>query len=287
MIASVKNIFTALLCIVAASSPAEIDFDADGATPGKWTMDFDAAKALAAEKQLPILLDFSGSDWCGWCKIMEESVFTKPEWQTYAQESLVMVLIDFPNDKSLVPDKYVERNKALKNEYGVRGYPTFVVLDDDGTTELGRLRSGRDKTPASFQEELAALFRFRSAEALKYVATLSQEDQVEYRNFMTQLSEQKDALKQREEEAAEARKKVRSVQSDIQRLEIEMRKFRVAHLPESERKEYEQLRLQNSEAKVTFQEWMKSKPEPTEENREKYQTMQAEIKELEEKMAQY
>ena len=120
-------------------------------------MDLEAAKKLAAEKQLPILLNFTGSDWCYWCKLMEKNVFTQPAWKAYAKDSIIMVLIDFPRDKTAVPEKYKERNDALKNQYGISGYPTFVLLKPDGTNEQGRLKAGRNKTPASFVKELEAL----------------------------------------------------------------------------------------------------------------------------------
>ena len=93
---------------------AKEDFDTEGAKVGHWTMDLDAAKKLGADKQLPILLNFTGSDWCYWCKLMEKNIFTKPEWKAYATNHLVMVLIDFPRDKSAVPEKYKERNSQTE-----------------------------------------------------------------------------------------------------------------------------------------------------------------------------
>lgn len=133
------------------------DFDTEGAKVGRWTMDLDAAVKLAADKQFPILLNFTGSDWCHWCKLMEKNVFIQPEWSGYATNHIVMVLIDFPRDKSAVPEKYKERNNTLKEQYEIRGLPTFVLLKPDGQTELGRLKAGRNKTPASFIAEVKAL----------------------------------------------------------------------------------------------------------------------------------
>lgn len=276
-----------MLLVVLAGSLAAVEADIDGATPGKWTMDLDAAKKLATERQLPILLDFSGSDWCGWCKIMEENIFTKSEWKTYAKENLVMVLLDYPRDKSLIPEKYVERNKALKSEYGVTGYPTFVVLDDDGETELGRLRSGRDKTPESFQTELKNLFRFRPAEIEKYIATLSSDDRAVYLRLSDQLTAEKLALKQGEKAVTDARAKVSQLNRSVKAVEIKMREFRIGQLDKDERKQYDALRVRNAKIKGNLQEWIKSKPEQNEENKEKYKAMQAEIQEIEKKILQY
>ena len=125
-----------------------------GAKVGEWTMDFDAAKALAEEKNLPILINFTGSDWCGWCKLMDREVFSKAEWQAYARENIVLVTIDFPRDKTLVPMHFVARNQKLSEAYGVQGYPTYIVLGSDGATRLGQLGASRDASPSSFIGEL-------------------------------------------------------------------------------------------------------------------------------------
>ncbi|NCA82860.1 MAG: thioredoxin family protein [Opitutae bacterium] len=129
----------------------------EGAQPGEWTMDFAAAKTLAAEKDLPLLLNFTGSDWCGWCKIMDRQVFSQEAWKAYAMEHFVLVWIDFPKDKRLVPAAFVEQNQRLSREFDVGGYPTYILLDPDGQTRLGQAGASREATPESFIEELETL----------------------------------------------------------------------------------------------------------------------------------
>jgi thiol-disulfide isomerase/thioredoxin len=125
-----------------------------GAAPGEWTMDLEAAKALAAETDRPLLLNFTGSDWCGWCRLMDKQVFTQEAWLTYAKEHFVLVWIDFPSDKSLVPEDLVPRNEQLRREFEVGGFPTYILLDADGQTRLGQAGASRDATPRSFIETL-------------------------------------------------------------------------------------------------------------------------------------
>ncbi len=132
------------------------DVATSGAEPGQWTMDFDAAKKAAAERNLPILINFTGSDWCGWCKIMDSRVFAEQEWKDYAKDKLLLVTIDFPNDASIVPEPFVARNQALAEQFEVQGFPTYVLLKSDASTEVARLGAGRDKTPGSFIEEVEA-----------------------------------------------------------------------------------------------------------------------------------
>ncbi len=128
---------------------------AEGAEPGVFTQDVDAAKALAKEKGLPLLLDFTGSDWCGWCKLMERQVFSQDAWKAWAATNIVLATIDFPSDESLVPEKYRARNAKLSDQYDVDGYPTYVLLSPDGE-EVGRLGASRDATPEKFVAQVRA-----------------------------------------------------------------------------------------------------------------------------------
>lgn len=125
----------------------------EGAEVGKWTMDYEAAVKLATEKKVPIMINFTGSDWCFWCKLMDENVFADEKWKTFAADNVVLVTVDFPKDQNIVPEKFVGQNEELKKKFGIRGYPTYIVLDSDGETQLGQLGAGRDKTPEIFIKE--------------------------------------------------------------------------------------------------------------------------------------
>ncbi len=175
----------------APAAPAEDKVQIDGAKVGHWTMDYDAARKLAAEKKLPMMLNFTGSDWCGWCKIMDKNVFAKDEWKKFAAENAVLVTLDFPKDKSIVPEKYVARNKKLQKEFGVGGYPSYVVLDSDGKTKLGQLGAGKEKTPASFIGEFKGMVRLSAANIAAYVK--ANPDKADA--YKAAIKEQKDANK--------------------------------------------------------------------------------------------
>lgn len=151
--------FAAALLISAVSSFSAIaeNIAVDGAAPGVWTQDYDAALALAQEKSLPIMLNFTGSDWCGWCQLMDKAVFAKAEWKSWAAKNIVLVQLNYPKNKKLVPEKYVKRNESLSNSYDIEGFPTYVLLGADGKTELGRLGASRDATPEKFIGEVEEL----------------------------------------------------------------------------------------------------------------------------------
>lgn len=264
-----------------------VEADIDGATPGKWTMDLDAAKKVAAEKKLPIMLDFSGSDWCQWCQLMEANVFSKPEWQSYASNSLMTVLVDFPQDKSLVPDKYVERNKKLQEEYGIEGFPTFIILDSDGKTELGRLSAGRDKTPESFEAELKKLFSMRSTELAKFADTLSPEKKAEYVALTTKLTTDKQALKEQTKIIADANTKASDLQEAIEKTEEDIRMFKIAQQGADKLNEYKDLKTKLDAANKKLSDWINTDPEKNDDNIKLYTDMQAEIQKLEEALSKF
>ena len=96
-----------------------------------WMTDFEAAQAKAAEKGKPMLLDFTGSDWCGWCIRLDKETFSKPEFQKFAKDNLVLVELDFPNNKPQSAE-IKKQNEALQEKYGVQGFPTLVLLNSEG-----------------------------------------------------------------------------------------------------------------------------------------------------------
>lgn len=121
---------------------------------GGWTDDYDKALAKAKTEKKQVLLDFTGSDWCGWCIKLNQEVFSKPAFKKYAQDNLILVEVDFPRAKQL-PKNVQEQNAKLQNEFKIEGYPTIIVLSADGKKvgELGYMEGG----PDAFIEALKAL----------------------------------------------------------------------------------------------------------------------------------
>ena len=101
------------------------------AASNDWEDDFEKAKKEAAETGRPILIDFSGSDWCSWCIRLDQEVFSKSAFKKYAKKELVVFLADFPHRKKL-PKKTAEQNERLRKTYRVTGFPTVLLVDPDG-----------------------------------------------------------------------------------------------------------------------------------------------------------
>lgn len=158
-----------------------------GIKSGEWTQDYDAALKLAQKEKLPVLLNFTGSDWCPWCQLMQRNVFNQNDWKQYAKNKIVLVTLDFPKDKALVSPEYAARNNRLQQQYGVQGFPTYIVLDSDGRTVLGKLGAGRDKTAQSFMAEMEEVLMFSEGEIERIVNSLPAEKAKEYREVVDRL----------------------------------------------------------------------------------------------------
>lgn len=119
-----------------------------------WLTDLPKAQAQAKTEKKLVMLDFTGSDWCGWCIRLNKEVFSQPEFAEYAKKNLVAVEVDFPNKKKLSAEQ-TKANDALAKKYNIQGYPTIIVLDSEGKKvgELGYMKGG----PTAFIAELNKL----------------------------------------------------------------------------------------------------------------------------------
>ena len=118
--------------LLAAAALAALAAGAKTSTPVGWTDDYDAAlKKAAAERKL-VVADFSGSDWCGWCKRLDREVFDTEMFRKEATNRFVLLMIDTPMNKSLLSDKAKTQNPALVKKYAIRGFPTVLMLDQNG-----------------------------------------------------------------------------------------------------------------------------------------------------------
>jgi thioredoxin-related protein len=119
-----------------------------------WQTDYKKAQDEAKTNNKLVLLDFTGSDWCGWCIKLDKEVFSKPEFRDYANKNLVLVEVDFPRRKPLGVETR-KQNEELAGRYGIQGFPTIIVLNGDGKKvgELGYMPGG----PEAFIAELEKL----------------------------------------------------------------------------------------------------------------------------------
>ena len=122
------------------------------AAESTWLTDLPKAEAQAKAQNKIVLLDFTGSDWCGWCIKFKKEVLDTPEFQGYADKNVVLVEVDYPNKKEQ-SDDLKKANAALKDHYDVQGFPTLVVLDKNGK-EIGRQVGYSEGGPQAFIAKL-------------------------------------------------------------------------------------------------------------------------------------
>jgi protein disulfide-isomerase len=96
-----------------------------------WLTSYEQAQKEAQAKHRLLLMDFTGSDWCGWCIMLDKEVFSKPEFKEYANKNLVLLELDFPRAKKMPPETAAQ-NERLMLKYGIQGFPTVVVFDSEG-----------------------------------------------------------------------------------------------------------------------------------------------------------
>jgi len=96
-----------------------------------WLNDYKRAQQEAKTNNKFLLLDFTGSDWCGWCKKLDKEILSQSQFKDYARENLVLLEVDFPRAKPQNAEVR-KQNQELAQQYQVEGFPTIVVLNGDG-----------------------------------------------------------------------------------------------------------------------------------------------------------
>jgi protein disulfide-isomerase len=131
-----RKIFASLvlICLVAFANAQEL----------KWQTDFNAAVQMSIKSKKPIMMFFTGSDWCGWCKRLQAEVFKSADFDKWVNENVIPMELDFPRS---VPqsEELKKQNAMLSGVLPVRGYPTvwFVTpeVKADGNVNLQQLGS--------------------------------------------------------------------------------------------------------------------------------------------------
>ena len=123
------------------------------AAPG-WTEDYEKAVEKAKTEKKNLLLDFTGSDWCGFCMALDKEVFETPKFKTWAHKNVVLVTVDFPHNKQQTA-KVKAQNADLKTKFmNSGGYPTIVVIDPDGKVLVRKTGYSPGSGPQAYLDAL-------------------------------------------------------------------------------------------------------------------------------------
>jgi thioredoxin-related protein len=128
----------AILCALASSALAG----------GEWETDYAKALEKAKAENKRVLLDFTGSDWCGPCIEFKKRVLSRPDFAAFAEKNLILVEIDYPQRKQQSAE-LKKQNEKLSAQYGIdeKGFPTIVLLDSNG--KVAREFTGYDGSTAA------------------------------------------------------------------------------------------------------------------------------------------
>ena len=118
----------ALFFLAAAASLAFAPF---ARAESDWLSDYNKAQEEAKANHKLLLLNFTGSDWCGWCIKIDKDIFSQSQFKNYAHDNLVLVELDFPRRKAQSVEVR-KQNVQLAQQYEVLGFPTIVVLNSSG-----------------------------------------------------------------------------------------------------------------------------------------------------------
>ncbi len=127
----ISAIFAFLLATVAVAAQNGYTAENEG-----WLVDIDKAYEMSKKSGKPIMANFTGSDWCGWCKRLTASVFSQPEFKKWADANVILLELDFPRRKQ-IPDEIRQQNYSLQQAFNVRGYPTVWVFNLDKNPKDG------------------------------------------------------------------------------------------------------------------------------------------------------
>ncbi|HEX8563613.1 MAG TPA: thioredoxin family protein [Flavobacterium sp.] len=131
-----KKIFILLLIVLGTSAVQAQDIE--------WQTDIAKAVKLSNKTKKPMLLFFTGSDWCGWCIRLQKEVLKTPEFAAWAKDNVVLVELDYPRRTPQTPELQAQ-NAQLQQFFGIRGYPTVWfangTIDKEGKTAFTQLGS--------------------------------------------------------------------------------------------------------------------------------------------------
>jgi protein disulfide-isomerase len=149
------NKFIALLTVVTIQTC--LLFASDGQSKGsiKWFTNYDEAVKQARTASQPLLMFFTGSDWCGWCTKIEEEAFNTKEFAETSGNKFVFLKLDFPLYSAQDP-QIKAQNKELQQKFNVRSFPTVVLFDAQQNQQIGTTgyRAGGGKQYGNYLNQM-------------------------------------------------------------------------------------------------------------------------------------
>ena len=119
-----------------------------------WLTDLDAAKAKGVKENKPVLVDFTGSDWCPPCIQLHKVVFESAEFAAVASK-YVLVELDYPRKTPQAPELKA-KNAELSKKFGISGFPTVLLIDAKSGEVFGKTVGFGGQTAKEYLDKLAS-----------------------------------------------------------------------------------------------------------------------------------
>ncbi|MFY9242866.1 MAG: thioredoxin family protein [Polaribacter sp.] len=134
-----KRVFFLLACfiIILPSSSQEafsenIDLEKKEEIILKWQSNYAEALKKSKEENKPVLIYFTGSDWCGPCKVLDEKLFHTEKFKELSDKSLILLEVDIPHKLDLLTPEKIKENFTLQLDYKVKSFPTLLMVNYKG-----------------------------------------------------------------------------------------------------------------------------------------------------------
>lgn len=220
----VNLLSTVLICILLSACqtpPSTIK-------PGEWADDLEAAKQEAGKTRRPILLNFTGADWCGPCIEMEEKVFSEHKWKAYAADHLVPVAVNISIEEVEDMRQADPKKDVIRIQYDIKGYPTFVLLDNDGETMPGmlggrRLQAWGEPSPETFIQMLRPHLHYWSVAVEQTASRMKAKDRTRYLELAERRKELMHKVQDIFQGVAQVKRERWYIQAEIRDLEAELK----------------------------------------------------------------
>ena len=98
----------------------------------QWTPTFKGALKKSKKEKKPILMYFTGSDWCGPCKILNTKLFHTEKFKILSDKDLILLEVDIPRRRDLLTASKMKENLFLQQKYGVKAFPTLLMVNHRG-----------------------------------------------------------------------------------------------------------------------------------------------------------
>ena len=119
-----KIILVVFFFIGLSVSQAQSTSDSEQASQLKWYTDVKEAIKVSNKEKKPMMMFFTGSDWCGWCMRLQKEVLKTPEFNEWAKANVILVELDYPR-RTPQSDELKKQNEELQYAFGIQGFPTI------------------------------------------------------------------------------------------------------------------------------------------------------------------